>query len=140
MQANTPRRVHGLELKSAVIAQCRQPGASISAVALAHGLNANLVRKWLHGRGLMRAGLSAAAQPANQLEPLPAAAPPMRFVPVALAGADDVAQAAGRPGTDPADIRVELRRGSAQLTVRWPSARADACAAWLSELAGAVLK
>ncbi|MEJ8849569.1 hypothetical protein [Variovorax rhizosphaerae] len=34
--------------------------ASVAAVALAHGFNANLVRKWLRGRGLQGAGLQGA--------------------------------------------------------------------------------
>ena len=40
------RRVHGAEFKAQVLAACREPGASVSAVAIAHGLNTNLVRKW----------------------------------------------------------------------------------------------
>ena len=56
------RRVHGAEIKSKVLAECRRPGASVSAVALAHGLNTNLVRKWMQGRGLQRAGLMTAQQ------------------------------------------------------------------------------
>jgi transposase len=43
------RRVHGAQIKAQVMAECRPPGASVAAVALAHGLNANLVRNWLHG-------------------------------------------------------------------------------------------
>jgi transposase len=43
--------VHSAEFKAAVIAECERPGASVSAVSLSHGLNVNLVRKWLVGRG-----------------------------------------------------------------------------------------
>jgi transposase len=73
-------------------------------------------------------------------------APAMQFVPVELAEArvieppcagDAASQRSAAVG--PA-IHIELRRGSAQLTVRWPSAQAAACAAWLSELAGTALK
>ena len=35
------------ELKAAIVAACLAPGASVAAVALAHGVNANLVRKWI---------------------------------------------------------------------------------------------
>jgi len=41
-----PYRKHSLEAKRAIIQQCLAPGASVAAVALAHGVNANLVRKW----------------------------------------------------------------------------------------------
>jgi len=33
--------------KRAVVEKCLVPGASVSAVALAHGFNTNLVRKWI---------------------------------------------------------------------------------------------
>ena len=43
-----PRRRHSAELRSRVLAECARPGASVAAVAMAHVLNANLVRKWRH--------------------------------------------------------------------------------------------
>ena len=139
MQPNSQRRVHGAEFKAQVLAECRRPGASVAAVALAHGLNVNLVRKWLVGRGLKRAGLAAPRQVAT-------AKPTMQFVPVELAAAD-VVEPAAVGGAAPqqsvvveSPIHIELRRGNAQLTVRWPSSQAHACAAWLSELAGTALK
>ena len=60
---SAPRRQHSAELKAEVLAACDEPGASISAVALARGLNANLVRKWREGRGLKRVGLVAPSSP-----------------------------------------------------------------------------
>lgn len=42
-----PRRKHSLELKAAVVEECRRPGVSVAAIALAHGLNANLVHQWM---------------------------------------------------------------------------------------------
>ena len=38
MEAKRIRRTHGAELKAAVVDACRQPGASIAAVALEHGI------------------------------------------------------------------------------------------------------
>ncbi len=35
------------ELKQAIVAACLEPGASVAGVALTHGVNANLVRKWI---------------------------------------------------------------------------------------------
>ena len=46
-----PRRRHADELKARVLAACAEPGASVAAVAQAHGLNANLVHKWRRGCG-----------------------------------------------------------------------------------------
>lgn len=138
MKPRSSRRVHGAEFKAQVLAECRQPGASVAAVAMAHGLNVNLVRKWLVGRGLKRAGL-VAPRTARSPEPHagPAAMPPspLQFLPVELctpsaeaAAADDVQPAA-------ATIDIELNRAGTELRVRWPAAQAESCAAWLREFA-----
>jgi hypothetical protein len=55
---SAPRRRHGAEFKAKVLADCAEPGASISGVALAHGLNANLVRQWRAGRGAKLVGMT----------------------------------------------------------------------------------
>jgi len=44
------RRYFSKAHKEAVIAKCLAPGASLAAVALANGFNANLVRKWVRDR------------------------------------------------------------------------------------------
>ena len=41
------KQQYSREFKSQVIAQARQPHVSIASVALSHGLNANLLRKWI---------------------------------------------------------------------------------------------
>ena len=41
------RRTYALKFKREVVAQCLAPGASVSAVAMSHLINANVVRKWL---------------------------------------------------------------------------------------------
>ncbi|MBK4738427.1 IS66-like element accessory protein TnpA [Noviherbaspirillum pedocola] len=40
------RRRHSKDVKAEVLAECEQPGASIASVAMAHGINTNLVHKW----------------------------------------------------------------------------------------------
>lgn len=40
-------RFYSEEHKRAIVQKCLAPGASVAAVALAHGFNANLVRKWI---------------------------------------------------------------------------------------------
>jgi transposase len=37
------RRTHSEAFRAQVLSECSQPGASVAAIALAHGLNANLV-------------------------------------------------------------------------------------------------
>jgi transposase len=116
--------MHGAEFKKAVIATCREPGVSVAAVAQAHGLNANLVRKWLVGRGVKRLESSAPAPVIS------GTAPAIPFVPVQLP-----APARAQHGESGEDIQIELTRGEAKLTVRWPAAQASTCASWLGELA-----
>jgi len=41
------RRYFSAAHKRAVVHKCLVPGASLAAVALSHGFNANLVRKWV---------------------------------------------------------------------------------------------
>ena len=49
------RRFYSLELKLQVVQTCEQPGASIAAVALQHGINANIVHRWIreHSQGTL---------------------------------------------------------------------------------------
>ena len=108
----TPRRGHPVELKAQILRECAEPGASVAQVAMAHGLNANLVRKWRRqaerGRGLVA---------------------PMReaggFIPLTLTP---------EPAPEHSDIRLELRRGPLLVNVTWPVASAAQCAAWMREL------
>lgn len=44
MQPNSKRRVHGADFKPQCLAEGQQPGASVAAIALAHGLNVNAER------------------------------------------------------------------------------------------------
>jgi transposase len=109
------RREHSAEFKAQVVAACSAPGVSNAAVAMAHGLNPNLARRWV--REAERRGGGALVKTAN-------GAVPTAFVPVQL----PPAQAA------PADIRIELRRGPIAIHVSWPCAAASGCAAWMREL------
>ena len=47
MEDKRVRRRHGREFKAEVLQACREPGASVAGVALARGVNANLVHRWL---------------------------------------------------------------------------------------------
>jgi len=146
MQPRSQRRVHGAEFKTQVLAECQRPGASVAAVALAHGLNVNLVRKWLVGRGIKRTGLAAPRTVARKPAGTKTSVPSLQFIPVEIAPTPVAANTATAAAPDHAEpsaaevIRVELTRGATQLSVRWPSAQAAACAAWLRELAAVALK
>lgn len=116
-----PRRRHSKELKTLVLAACAEPGASVAAVAQAHGLNANLVHKWRrdHARGPQRS--------VNLVEsPATGARQASGFVPLALPAQPTMAPMS--------DIRIELRRGATSIAVSWPTAAAAECAGWMREL------
>ena len=138
-----PRRRHSDELKAEVLAACNEPGASISGVALAHGLNANLVRKWRSGRGVKLAG--TAITPAAASKAPPTLGTNAEFVAIEMPAPPKAATRAAAqsmtaaPSPEPL-IQIELRRGPLHLSVRWPTAAADDCRAWLSELSAGLLK
>lgn len=109
------RRTHSAEFKAQVVAACRVAGVSKAAVAMAHGVNANLARRWVveaDGRG-------DSTSIASVNKGVPA------FVPVRM---PQPAAAAA-----PADIRLEVRRGPVSISVSWPCSAAAECAAWLRE-------
>jgi transposase len=112
------RRKHSAELRAQVIQACRQSGASVAAIALRSGLNANLVHRWL--RQEARAVDAGAGGPAAQSTRPVAEFMPLQLPAPAVAGVST-------------DIRVELCRGASTITVSWPLQGARDCAVWLRE-------
>jgi len=43
----TGRRTYTAEYKRSVVEECQKPGVSVAGVALAHRINANLLRRWI---------------------------------------------------------------------------------------------
>jgi transposase len=113
------RRYYSPELKAQVVEQYRQDNASIAAVAMTHGINANIVHRWLNEAKYAALLAQAKAFVPVTLERL-ASAPALAPV--------DTAVAAPR-----ADIRVDIRHGNSVITVSWPTAEAATCTAWLKE-------
>lgn len=60
-QAGRERRHHDRAFKAKLIEQCLAPGASVSAIALENGINANMLFKWRRER--LRQASAASAQP-----------------------------------------------------------------------------
>jgi len=92
--------------KAQVVQECLQPGASVSSVAISHGINANVIRKWLP--------IYRDKAPA----PLPAFVPlhptPKRY-------ADETAV-------------IALPLGEKTITVKWPVSDPDGCARFIRSL------
>ena len=112
------RRKHSAEFKAQLVAACEQPGMSSAAVAMANGINANLLRRWVN---------EAEQRGAPLLAPLPtsttSAPPAPEFVPLQLPA----------PKLQP-DIRIELQRSGVNVSVFWPVSAAVECATWLREV------
>lgn len=118
------RRVHSDDFKANVVAACMRPGVSMAAVAMANGINANLLRRWVRAAEMRSASNLPSAALAAHKRPM-TQSPAAAFVPMQLPA----------PAPAPAtDIRIELRRGTTAISVSWPVEAAPACAAWMREL------
>src|SRR5438094_8202184 len=105
------RRRYSAELQAQSMAECEAPGASVAKVAMAHGINANVVHRWRQ--------LARERRPA-----LPAATG--EFVPVSLP--------AMSPSTNTGDLRIQLRRGTTAITIIWPVSAVAEFGTWMREL------
>lgn len=112
------RRKHSAEFRAEILQACRQSGASIAAIALRNGLNANLIHRWrrLEGRTAELCVVNRATVNARS---------GAEFVPLQLP-----TQAISATSSD---IRMELRRGGSTVTVSWPAQCAGDCGTWLRE-------
>lgn len=108
------RRHHPEEFKLAVIEACCEPGASVAGIAMANGVNANQVRRWMSERGI-EPPTRRVAMPVLEATPAPA------FVQLPMAPAMPTL----------GDIRIEVRRGNTAIKLDWPAQAAGDCAAWL---------
>lgn len=126
-EATTPAgrswRRHSAEFKARVIELARQPGISTAAVALANGLNANMLRRWVReAEGYVQGSAhkdTATVAPSFVQLPMPQqmlSAPPPA------------------PSQALNSISVEIRRGSTTVQAELPlDARS---AGWLREVLG----
>lgn len=101
------------------MAACKQPGVSTAAVALANGLNANLLRRWIVESAQARTPATA-RQSSKALE----RSKQTQFIPLQLQ----------TTGATPANIQIELQRADTTIRVQWPVACAAECAAWMREV------
>jgi transposase len=102
------RRTHTAVLKSQILAECEVPGASVARVAMAHGINANIVHGWRRW--------------ARERKQAPTAQ--TSFVPLAIEAAVQTERS----------VAIELRRGAVSMTLNWPLSASAELAAWTREL------
>lgn len=115
-------RTYSRDFKAQMVSACLQPGASVAALALSHGMNANVVHRWLkeHAR--------TGCHQLKALETSPTVAPsisPVEFLQLPL-------PAAAEPERQ--GIEVELRKGALTLRVTWPASLAPDLAHWTAAL------
>lgn len=111
------RRRHGKAFKAQILQACDQPGASVAGIAIAHGLNPNMVQRWR--REARRGELTLPDTPV--------------FIPV-VANPTPAMDAHHSASAPPLAIEVQLQRGALQARVNWPAQAAHECGAWLREL------
>jgi transposase len=78
------RRTYSRQAKRALVQMCKAPGVSVSGLALSHGINANLLRRWISQN--------------DAIEPKPSAEPRAALLPVTTAPATPAAPASDCPG------------------------------------------
>jgi hypothetical protein len=111
------------DFKRQVIAACLAPGVSTAAIALANGLNANLVRRWVvESSPRSDSGRSKTTTALAPIHGNPG------FVPVRLDPTSPASNIA------PTDIRIELQHGCTTVQIQWPLQASSQCAQWLREV------
>lgn len=125
-------RTYSPQFKAELVAACLQPGASIAALALQHGMNANVLHRWFkeYHQGRHRLGVVATTADV-QPQTTPA------FIPIELSVA--APSCASEQPVAPApvlahDIRIEYQRQGMSVTVHWPVHAGAECAQMLREL------
>ena len=112
------RRTHSAHFKAEAVGACQQPGVSIAAVALARGLNAAMLHRWVKAAERSRNPIAIRTTvPSSRIESSES------FVPVSLP-------------SNPAEgvIRIEVRRRGGTVSVEWPASAGHECALLLREL------
>jgi transposase len=116
MMTTTPRRTrrrHSPELKTKILTECGQPGASVAKIAMSHGINANIVHSW---RKCARKAATAAGDAVTT------------FVPVTIEP----------PATEETrkqdQVCIELHRTGLLVKFTWPLSAAEQLSVWTREL------
>lgn len=117
LKQRAPKRVYEVSFKAQVVAECGRTGASIAGVAMSHGVNANIVHRWLDE---YEAGIGWAKRVAREAQ----------FVAIAMEPPPaEVSQALLR-----SHIEIEVTRGKSRIAIKWPVDAASACARMLGPL------
>ena len=118
-------RTYTRQFKAELVAAAKQPGASIAALALQHGMNANVLHRWLkeHEQDARHQLISLSSSG----ESLATSSVPA-FIPIKL----PTATATYEPTA--CDIKVELRKGAVSMTLTWPASAVGDLAQWTAAI------
>ena len=122
------RRLHSDEFKANAVASCMRPGMSMAAVAMANGVNANLLRRWVRaaemhpGAGRTDALPDVLTAPARRVAEAPAAFIPMQLP--AKTAAADIRIDAMWLAVEPVDMRAGADRLIARVVQVFGAAQA----------------
>ena len=129
-QTRRERRAYSEQFKAQVIQACKQPGASIAAIAHANDINPNVLHRWLREHARKGRYTAPAFLPVNIVDVMPPSQVPDRTqLPVSVS--KPVHQE--RVGTLAEEIAIECVRGQSKVTIRWPLTAAADCGRWLKD-------
>ena len=110
------RRSYSPEFKAQVVATCRIPGMSVASVARQHGINHNILHRWLRELAPVSLNDCVSSPPAFIELPMPQI------------------KAESTPAASSGNVQVEFRRGDLVIKVSWPVPSAPECSRLLAEL------
>lgn len=122
LKHRAPKTFYEPSFKARVVAECSRAGSSIAGVALDHGLNANMVHRWLDEH---EAGIGWAKRVVREAQ----------FVPIAMEPSAVMQEPAAASHALPSGfIEIEVTRGKSRISMKWPVDAANACATMLGQL------
>lgn len=113
-------RRHSDEFKARVLEQARGAHVSVAAVALANGLNANMVRRWLRE--------SSPSVTRDTAQPAAGSTPALAFVQLPM----QVEKSVPVEPALPVNIEVQIHRGQTKVVLDLPLGSSSA--SWLREV------
>jgi transposase len=123
-QTGSSRRTYSPEFKAQLVAACRIHGKSDASVARNHGINHNILHRWL--RQLSDSGQRHIHSAVDLRPP--------GFIEVPMAQALPVLSPPTTPPITEGCVRLELQRGELSRKLSWPASSGAECAMWLREL------
>ena len=124
-QRYSTRRTHrrySPEFKATLLATCLSPGVSVAAVAGEHGMNSNVLHRWLKEHRAL-----ALVQPRASISPATDNGQTGGFVALQLPAPTPTAPIEHK------EIRVQLRKGSLSMVIAWPTSAVDDFVRWTAQ-------